>query len=599
MTRLSSATMLKFVALGVAALAWRAVRGPRGERGAFAGTAAAVRAVAPLALPPGVAAPAPVSDTSARSLSLPLVPLLALGTFLATFSAVVWAWGGTDPLYFPSPDEAVNRLAAQRVADTGSPRLPLDVADEEDLRHARTWISLDDAAIPVYPPTAYYLQGAMLRVPFAGNALVAALPALGLAAFVAGVAGLGARRRAVALLAPAMAFPALYWMMRPWMNIATMLAFLGFAVFCWTSWRSTRRSAWLALAAAAVGVAAAVRPDYALFILSFTLCCTLAESRKRELPRILALACFATVIAVGLNLLFDALTTGHPFTTAYQIADARRPEAAQHVALPGPFARFSLLLMPEGVPSLAVIVDQMRRYWIDMGPVAGLALAQIATVALLWRSRPRAALLFGAACAVAALFMISRMSADLYGGNDADSLLRHSVPRYWTPVYLVAAVPPLLFIMNARKDAHWAAAATLCAVLALLGARELYDQQPESLVDIHAYQADWRQQQVEWATAIPADAVVYTDRLDKVLWSRWEVASLPSPGDPARLAASMRRTLDSGRTTYIIQNGWDRADVQALEAQLSARGLSVRAGQFASILEVTLSARGSRGGPID
>lgn len=520
------------------------------------------------------------------SLTVPVPAILGVAWFAAALAGILWMWGGQDPRYFPSPDESVNRRAAQLVADYGRPDLVRGSLDPEDLRHGRTWISIDEKSIPAYPPLPYYVQAGLLKAPFAGALLVPALSALGIAALVAGLATLGGRRRWAAGFAPLIAFPALYWMMRPWMNMATLLSFASITFFCWAQWRRTGQDRWLLASTAMLSLTAAMRPDYALLVLAVGLLSTLAVSPRGELKRIvLCLAC-AAVAAVGINLLLNAMTTGSPLKAAYEIWGARRADAAPASAGFGITSKFGALLLPEGKPTLALLRDQFTRYGIQMGPIALVLVAQLALVPLLWRSsRPRIALIF-ALIAVVVLFMMSRVSADVFGGSNTDSVVRHSVPRYWTLAYLIAAIPPVLLIMRETDARLWISTAALCGVIALFGAREIYNGQPESMLDIRSYETAWASQIDSWRREIPPDAVVYSARLDKVLWSEWDVATYPQPFDPDRLASSIERTIADGYSAYIIETQWNPWLRVALDAALGSRGLSLEPSRSADVYAV-------------
>ena len=507
--------------------------------------------------------------------------------FVCALAAVLWSWRGPAPRYFPSPDETVNRMAAERVAETGRPDIPLTSVDPEDLRHPRMWVTLDDRAIPAYPPAAYYLQGAMLRVPVAGDVLVAAFSAAGVAALAAGVALLGRRRRWIALAAPLMAFPAIYWLVRPWMNIGTMLAFLCFALLLWAAWERQHGRRYLVASGLLAGLAAAVRPDYAAFILLVWLLTTLARCDADERRAAVLTVVAAGSLAIVINLVLNWLTTGEPLHAAYQISDARRSDGERQ-GLPGPLGLVYYVALPQGVPSYGLIRDQFERYWLQMGPIVLVTVAQVSTLALLYRAGRRSAALYAGVIGLAVLFMMSRMSGEVFGGSDPEALLRHSVPRYWAPVYMLAAIPPALFVMRGRESHAWVGAvATLCVVVAPLGASELYSAQPESMTDLRQYQTAWEAQANRISPGIPQDAVVYTDRLDKVLWSRWEVASIPSPRDEAKLASSIARTVDSGRPVVVYAPTLADPDIVELNAMLAVHGLTLSDGPDDGIYRVS------------
>src|SRR4051812_47429912 len=192
----------------------------------------------------------------------PGMPAILAGIWLAlAFGLVLWMWG-LNPLVFPSPDEAVVRYSAQLIGERGHPFLRLPFADPEDLAHPRSWVTLGGNAVPTYAPVSLYAFGYLLRLGHLGLLLILLLPATAVAAFAAGTAHLlPPGRRWLAFFAPLLAFPASYWLLRPWVNHSPMLAGVAWSFFFWARWRrfgSARALSWSALC---IGMAAAVRPD--------------------------------------------------------------------------------------------------------------------------------------------------------------------------------------------------------------------------------------------------------------------------------------------------------------------------------------------------
>jgi hypothetical protein len=538
------------------------------------------RLVAP-ALPHGAKAQAldfytpPTSVARVSSITRAHAVALTCGVwFIVALAGIVWSWQGQDPKYFSSPDEAMNRQAAGLVATTGAAQLELSDEDPEDLRFGRFWISVGDHAISSYPPVAYYLQGLLLLPPKAGALLIAALSALGIAAFAGAVALLAQKRTWVALIAPAAAFPGLYWLMRPWMNMSTFLVFVCCAFFCWAAWRRAHAKQWLFAAAAMVGVSAAVRPDYAPFVFALSLIALYAEERSGERKRAVIALALSAAFAVVINLVLNALTTGEPLTAAYEIVDERRGGEIGG-GLPGPLSKLGFLLLPYGVPSFSTITGQIDRYWLDMGPMVILSLGSTVAVGLLMlQASRRQRFALGASVVVCALFVLTHLSDSVYGATQPTALLRHSVTRYWAPVYLLAAVPLLMLATSRMREGTWVAAlAALCA-LAVLGGREIYSEQPESLSDLRAMQERQASMISQWDELLPDDAVVYSYNLDKMLWPHWEIGTLAQNYDHEASAASVDRTLASGRDVYVVQVVWPTARyLEGLNDALAARDL--------------------------
>jgi hypothetical protein len=501
--------------------------------------------------------------------------VIALAWFVAVLVGILWAWGGKDQRYFNSPDEMVNRLAAERVAASGRPHIKLADADPEDLRHPRMWLTMDSGyAIPSYPPVTYYLQGAIIKTGAPVHVVLAALSAAGVAALAAGAVVIGGRRRWLGVVAPAAAFPALYWMMRPWMNMATFLTMFCFAFLFFALWRSGRERRWLCLAALFVGLAAAVRPDYAPFLMAVSLIAGFAETRGRERWYVFAAVAAAGALAVALNVVLNAVTTGDPLTAAYEISDARTADSARAGA-PEPLSKLMFVFLPYGLPGVDLVSDQLRRYWLGLGPVILITGGLLALIPLLAR-RSLSRNWYGLLVLVCAGFVLSRVAPGIFGAEESTAELRHSVTRYWTPVYLLAALVPLMLAMRDRRPFVWSAAATLCVVVACFGAYEIYAGQPESLELRRAYHARMASQIDEWRERLPDDALLYTVSFDKVLWSEWEVAYIPRTEDQATTGESLERALDSGRDVYLVQTVWPADVAEGMSVELARRGLSLR-----------------------
>jgi len=154
--------------------------------------------------------------------------LIAAVWLVAGVCVVLWVWG-LRPIVFPAQDESVIRQAATLVRKTGSPFLRLPFLDPEDIAHPRNWVTVGEYAIPAYSPLSYYAYGHLMRLRDLGFFLIAALPGDSAAAFSLGVARLlPPTRRWFAIVAPLLGFPALYWLLRPWMNVSPLLSAL-----CW------------------------------------------------------------------------------------------------------------------------------------------------------------------------------------------------------------------------------------------------------------------------------------------------------------------------------------------------------------------------------
>lgn len=485
--------------------------------------------------------------------------------FVISLAAILWVWG-LQPNTFSSPDESVNRLAAQLVSESGRPFLNLPHEDDEDLVHPRFWVSMTDHAIPAYPPVSYFLFALALSIPMGAGIAMAALPASGLAVFAVGSARLLNQRPWLAWIAPLAGFPALYWLLRPWMNISLLLVFVCWSFYYWVRWRESREVPSLAASFLFVGAAAAVRPDFALFLLAAACLFSLAQD-PRQWRRIGACAVVAVTGAVVVNLVLNAVTTGDPLLASYQIHADRQEEVQGQPS--GPLGSMYLLVLPWGLPGLREALGYIQKYWLEMGPIAILLVGQLTLLPLIARETPRKRVLWTLAGLTLLVFMVSRMSDSLYGANEQRALLRHSIPRYWSPVYLLAAIPPLVFLSRCRNDLLVGVMATMLVALAFTGARDVYSRQPESLTYLHDLRFRNEQSLDSLEATIPPGALLYTVTEDKTLSSRWSVALLR---DPAPTASSMSRGADLGLDVFVVQSGLREETTVALGEALADLG---------------------------
>lgn len=499
---------------------------------------------------------------------------IAVAWFAAVFTAVIWTWG-FDPQVTLMPDELVNRQAAELLHKSGSLRMSLPFDDPEDLAHPRFWISVGEHAFPAYAPLAIYWFAFWLKLGTLGLAAIIALPASAVAAFAVGVAKLLPRdRRWLALAAPLLASPALYWLARPWMNMSPLLSCLGWAFFCWASWRSGDSPRLISYAAACVGAAAAVRPDYAAYLLTSALLVGLTagpEHRKRVLVSVLG----AGAGAVAVNLVLNKLSTGDPLLAAYQIQLARQ-EGGDTGEKAGLGARLlgllEQLLVPMGVPTLKIAARFLSSYWLRLDSFVGVTLAQLTLVPLLLRESSEKRFLYVLALLVIFCFMLSRMDPTLFGASTAVSSLDHSIPRYWSPVYLFAALPPLLFLAQVRTKVWLIVGSVVLTGLSFANAYDLGVGTRWSLVNLRRFQ-DRKMTLVEsLAEIVPKEALVYTETHDKVLWRKWRVGTVVAD-EPRITARSIRRAKAAGLDIYVFEPFVKRPPLDELDRALRRHGL--------------------------
>lgn len=494
------------------------------------------------------------------------VPLLVgIAWFALTFTATVWVGGGLNPKVFASPDEALNRFAAGVLSKQGHPFLALPFPDPEDLAHPRHWVTIGDHAAPSYAPVAIYAYATFLWLH--GLRWVSVLPALAAGAFALGTAKLLPRgRQWLALPSPLLAFPAIYWLTRPWMNLSVLLICVCWAFYFWASWLRTQRPLYLTLAVSLVGAAAAVRPDYAAYLMMITLLLGLAQASE-QWRRVVVLVLAAGSGAVAVNLLLNWLVTGHPTIAAYQIVAARDEGTS---ASAGPLVLLRQLLIPMGIPTHQTALRFLAKYWVKMGPIAGLLLGQLALIPLLWKQRRHEAALHVIALCVIFGFVLSRMDPDLNGAVERVGASHHSMPRYWAPVYLLATVPPVLFLSRLKNRWLFLVGALLLSGLALRSGYQIAKKERSSFIRMRAF-LDRSTAAVEpLQRQVPDGAMVYSIGYDKILWPYWRIGTIDEP-EPT--AASMRRAVDTGHDVWVYETGFGRTRYKILVRALAEQKL--------------------------
>jgi|GEM_PF-1155704 len=505
------------------------------------------------------------------SLTSPHAALFGIGLvwFVASFAVLLWTWG-LDPLVFPSSDEAVVRYAASLIGKHQAPFLDLPLADPEDLLHPRSWITIGNRATPTYAPVSFYVYGWLLRLQNVGLVLISLMPAAAVGAFAAGTARLlPPARRWLALAAPALGFPALYWVLRTWVNGSPLLIGICWSVFFWAAWRETQRIGWLAAALLCLGYSSAVRPDYAAYLLLVALLLSVAAS-PGEWKVIAGMVVLSGVLALSANLVLNKMITGHAGRAAYQMAIDRQWGPADPKELPG-LGLLRSLLIPMGIPSWEVGSTAFSKYWLTLGPAPLLLFGQLALVPLLMQGSGLQRGLRAGAVLVVLFFAVSRLQDQVFGAQFPDGQVHHSVPRYLSPVYLIAALPPLLFIGQCRRLGIFIPGAALLVVLAVAGGYEILFGGVSSQTWLREF-VDKREAALgQLSRSIPATATVYTTSEDKWIWSRWRTWMIE---DTEASAKSIDRAVEAKLELFLLEPSYN-SKVKRLAAALRRRQISL------------------------
>ncbi len=519
----------------------------------------------------------------------PAVLGVAAVWFVLTLAAVLWS-EGLGPHVFLSPDEMANRQAAGIISATGRPFLELPFADPENLAHPRPWITRGNVALPIYPPVTLYFYAFLTWLGGFGELLLVLLPASGAAAFAAGMARLlPPGRRWLALFAPALGVSSLYWLFRPWMNICALLTCLCWASNFWSLWRVEKRAGYLSAALLCVGAGVAARPDVAAYVLLAALILGVGAEPKAW-RRTFVLVCVAGAFAVVPNLVGNYLVTGQPFRAAYQLViDGEHPGPTMNPV----YKLLELLFFPLTFPGWAFVGHELVRYWIFLQPMWLLLAAQVSLVFVLAR-RPRSErIAAGLVLVLALVFMISRIEAELFGVGRKEPWIHDSVPRYFSPVFLLASVSPLLALGEAKKRWTFIFGSVALAALAAVSVAQVVWSSQQSVLRHHELAAAEEGWLEKLARLIPRDAMVYTPTRDKVIGDRYLVGSLQED-DPDLGAASMQRAVASSRPVYYWTHRDTPKSMRPLERALGRRNLRlVRIDRGLRLYRVELNAPGA------
>lgn len=508
---------------------------------------------------------------SARRALSSWVVVVAGVWFVVSVIAVVWP-SGLHPHIFLTPDEMANRRAASVISRTGHPLLKLPFADPEDVLHPRFWLSQGDVAIPIYPPVTVYFYALLACFGRFGWIILTLLPASAVAAFAAGVARLlPPARRWLALFAPALGMPVLYWIWRPWMNICALLTCLCWASYFFCAWRAERRNRWLDAAMLCVALGVAARPDYTAYVLLVAL--LLAWGAEPSAWRRVLVATFcAGALALAANMIGNYLVTGRPLRAAYQLAmasDKSTPHLNPVLGL------LRLLFFPMLFPGWGNAAHELLKYWVFAQPTWLLVALELTLLLWLKRRGPAERVAVGAVVLIALCFCLSRIESGTFGSGRHVGFVSDSLPRYLSPVFLLASLPPVLALGEMKPRWLFALGALAVGVLAAGNLAQIVWVSPQSIVR-HREQTETEQSWLDRLEGglVPRNAVVYTPNLDKVLGSAYLVASYDDD-EPRSAAKSMQRATEHALPVYLWLRREEPRNLRALEHALAKRNLAL------------------------
>ena len=522
------------------------------------------------------------------------VAVLAGAAFaLLAVAGVLWPFeGDAQPEAFWNSDETVNRLAAGRIAATGSPALELPFADPADLLHMRFWYSEGDEARPAYPPLAYYLHGAGMKL----GPLGPWLPLLPAALSVGALAAVGAltlrRRPWLGALLPLAVFPLTYWLMRPWHSTGLAAAWIAVAALLLVLWSRSHRGAYFLAASGCLAVAGAIRPDQLFYLFGALWFVGLLVDREswRRITLTLLVAGLGSLFLVAL---LNWAVVGDPLRSGYQAYAAQplpleQSEGVLRNRLPFPLQEAAFALAPWGFHFDAGFAGSLLRYWLLLGPIALLTVLGLAGFAMLARSRPSAAGLFFALGAVVAVYVASRYCPGCFGGSARWGSLEHSLVRYVAVVYLLFGVAALLLIERARSRRVQRWASPLWVGLVLVGGLWLAVNVGVQRQFVADEQAELR----AVSAALPEGTVVYMQ------YGGWALTLDPSLV-AARVPPGFAR--EPGAPTdapppVVPAAEYERLVSSILRARAAGHEVAVRAidPENAAILDTHLGSRGLR-----
>jgi hypothetical protein len=147
------------------------------------------------------------------------------------------------------------------------------------------------------------------------------------------------------------------------------------------------------------------------------------------------------------------------------------------------------------------------------------------------------------------------------------------MPRYWSPVYLLAALTPVLFLGRSRRRIVFGIGSALLVALSLTSGYEIYRRERYSQTTLRLYGERATRTLHSLQRRIPKGAMVYSGVYDKLLWPYWRVGTLSEPKPSAR---SMARAAQVGLQLFVFEPSLRRRQLQALERALHKHRLELQ-----------------------
>jgi Dolichyl-phosphate-mannose-protein mannosyltransferase len=457
----------------------------------------------------------------------------------------------------------------------------LTESDLENLMHPRGFITHEGVAVtynflglPVLYGIAYAFVGDKAEY------LGAVLAGIGLLAIWGFLGVLFRDQRIWAFPMIFLAFPVLYYLGRPYMNIVPSLSFFFMGIYFLLLHHKEPSQKKLAAASVFFSLGIFCRYPDVVFVTSLVaivLWQTHGKLLSRKFVRDMSIYVAVVAVVFGIPvLIFNQLTYGSPFTYGYGLFNgAYYPDrgASGTLGFQGVIGTLGVWALPGGL-DIALMLTSVKKYFVMIMPLT-LVLAGVGYF-LVWKERLIAARFLIAYTLLFAYVIAYNGSGAVWGTQFENPTLGHTLVRYWLLAYLSLALLGSLVML--RITNLWARIPLLMVVL-VLGIVPLFHGN-DSLTDVKG----GIERGQEWVAIniVPyteENAVIYAGRSDKlVLGSRrvaaWFNSADESFFDPVMIASSMNRVNGKGVPSYIVHE--PDADLEALDEELGRYGLTLR-----------------------